>query len=69
MHVYMKQEEPFQLGGSPMPTLEIEQIEFYIKVSQYKGLSDHVQNTDEQKNYKVYYTEKTKTVLSIESLS
>jgi hypothetical protein len=65
IHVYMKDDG----GKGRVHTLRVEHIELSIKPSQYAGLSQRIHNANKQKNYKVYYTEKTKTVLSIEALS
>jgi hypothetical protein len=64
-HVYMEGDR----NDFRIHTLRVEQSEFSIKPSQYKGLSQRIQNDDKGEIYIVYYAEKTKTILSIEALS
>ena len=69
MRVYIKYLRPYEIGGAPFQVLQIGVLEFGLKQSQYKVLSDYVQKADEQKIYKLYYAGDSKTILSIEALS
>jgi hypothetical protein len=65
LHVYMK-----SYGNNRrFHALNVGNVELAIKPSQYEGLKKHITQDSENKTYTVFYTDYTKTVLSIEALS